>query len=506
MKKVIITIISVLAITFGTSANASAQVLTSVIEEAMEEGASEEMTEEELMEEAIMLAEEDDIRKEELDSLLTIWYHQLKVGQYDEDITIDDSLRFTSNVSDSVFVERLKKMNSFITLPYNETVKNYMILYSEKMPEKMAHMLSLSTYYFPIFEEIFNKYDMPEELKMMAIIESSLNPVARSKAGARGIWQFMHSTGKLYGLKINSFVDERLDPVKAAEAAAHYLMDSYAVFGDWALAISSYNCGAGNVNKAIRRSGHRDFWGLYPYLPRETRGYVPAFVGALYAFTYYKEYGIVPEPVAMPAVTDTFEINQNLHFKQISEVIDIPVETLRNLNPQYVHDIVPGNEATYILKLPYNYSGAFVEMQDSIYRYKADSLISQQVLKRVADGGDGERVAYKVKSGDTLGKIAGKYHVTVSQLKKWNNLKNDKLRIGQTIYVYDKNYTGGSSSTSSTAAKTAADGTYTVVAGDTLNQIAVKFGTTVAAIKQANNLTSNNIKVGQKLAIPAGKK
>ena len=271
--------------------------------------------------------EPQDYSLEVTDSLLSIWYHHKQINNSDEGTEyIMDSVQFKSDVPDEVFIDRIAKMNSFITLPFNETVKNYIILYSEKMPQKMAHILGLSNYYMPIFEEIFNKYGMPEELKMMAVIESSLNPIAVSKANAKGMWQFMYRTGKTYGLEINSFVDERLDPIKSADAAARYLMDAYMVFGDWNLAISSYNCGLGNVNKAIRRSGgKKDFWSIYRYLPRETRGYVPAFVGALYATTYYKEHGIIPENVLMPAHVDTFQINKMLHFKQINELVGVPM-------------------------------------------------------------------------------------------------------------------------------------------------------------------------------------
>ena len=217
----------------------------------------------------------------------------------------------------------------------------------------------------------------------MAIIESILNPVATSRAGARGSWQFIYTTVRSYGLEINSFVDERLDVEKAVDAAARYLRDAYRIFGDWSLAISSYNCGAGNVSKAIRRAdGRRDFWSIYPYLPRETRGYVPAFVGAMYAMTYYREYGIVPQNVGMPAQTDTFHINRNLHFGQINAVVGVPMEDLQNLNPQYIHDIIPGNDHPYVLKLPYNWTGPFLDAnQDSLYTYKADSLMNVKVLR-----------------------------------------------------------------------------------------------------------------------------
>ena len=236
------------------------------------------------------------------DSLLNIWYaHRMANDSEDVEDFNMDSVRFESNVPDSVYIKRLEKMNSFITLPYNEIVRNYIILYSEKMPTKMRHILGLCDYYMPKYQEVLNKYDLPEELRAMAIIESALNPTAVSRAGAKGMWQFMYYTAKMYGLNINSFVDERLDPFKSADAAARYLQDAYEIFGDWNLAIASYNCGAGNVNKAIRRSGgSRKFWDIYPFLPRETRGYVPAFVGALYTMKYYKEHGLKPEGVQMP--------------------------------------------------------------------------------------------------------------------------------------------------------------------------------------------------------------
>ena len=233
------------------------------------------------------------------DSLLNLWYLHKKMSTEDFVPEYDmDTVRFESNVPDSVYIQRLKAMNSFIDLPYNSIVRNYIILYSEKMSGSMPELLGLCSYYMPIFEEIFNEHDMPEELKALAVIESALNPTAVSRAGAKGMWQFMYSTAKLYGLTIDSFVDERFDPVKSAHAVAAYLEDAYNIFGDWNLAIASYNCGAGNVNKAIRRSGgRRAFWDIYPYLPRETSGYVPAFVGALYTMTYYKEHGIVPETI-----------------------------------------------------------------------------------------------------------------------------------------------------------------------------------------------------------------
>ncbi len=378
------------------------------------------------------------------DSLLNVWYiHRnasKKMAEY-FDYNMD-SIRFTSKTPDKVYIERLDKMNSPITLPYNETVKNYMILYSEKMPTKMAEMLGLAEYYFPIFEETFNRYDMPEELKYMAVIESALNPTAVSRAGAKGMWQFMYHTAKSYGLIINSFVDERLDPVKSADAAARYLKDAYRVFGDWNLAISSYNCGSGNVNKAIRRCGNnKDFWNIYDYLPRETRGYVPAFVGAMYAFTYKDQCGLKPKKISTPVHIDTFHIKKNLHFQQIADLTGISVETLRGLNPQFVHDIIPGKDKEYVLRIPSRFTAEFIAQEDTLYSHRAKELFNPTVLENIRNTGSAyetERIVYRVKKGDYLGRIATRYKVKVSDIRKWNHMKNNNLRIGQRLIIYKR--------------------------------------------------------------------
>ena len=457
----------------------------------------------------------EDYTAEVSDSLLNIWYAHMMASDDTEEFDMD-SVRFESNVPDEVYIERLKNMNSFISLPYNDIVKNYIILYSEKMPTKMAHMLGLCQYYMPIFDETFNKHDLPEELKAMAIIESAMNPLAVSRAGAKGMWQFMYATAKMYGLHIDSFVDERMDPFKSADAAARYLQDAYEIFGDWSLAIASYNCGAGNVNKAIRRSGgKRTFWDIWPYLPRETRGYVPAFVGALYAMTYYKEHGIKPEAIEMPAHVDTFKINKQLHLKQVAELTGAPLEELKNLNPQYRHDIIPGNSREYILRLPYTYTNAFIEHEDSVYTHKYDEFFNPSTIKKIQDGADGERIVYVVKNGDYLGRIASRNRCTVAQIKRWNNLKSNNIRVGQRLVIYKggngpstsssssstsvSNSTSSSTSTSSNSSTPT--GTYTVKSGDTLSGIATRHGVTVNQLKQWNGLTSNNIKVGQKLKL-----
>ena len=517
-------------------AQATIDSLTRVIESLQKELDRRDSLESEmlsLIEEEEASLPEDSYTAERTDSLLNMWYIQNQISRQSEyEFFTDledigefnsDSVRFTTNVPDSVLIERLKRMNSFITLPFNPIVKNYMILYSEKNVPRMKRIMALSDYYFPLFEEILSKYDMPLELKYMSIIESALNPVARSRVGARGIWQFMYKTGREYGLKINSFVDERLDVEKAADAAARYLADAHNVFGDWALAISSYNCGPGNVNKAIRRAGgRRDFWSIYPYLPRETRGYVPAFVGAMYAMTYYREYGIEPNPSPMPAHTDTFVINRNLHFGQISDLVGVPIDELRELNPQYIHDIVPGNEAPYVLKLPYQYTGVFLDCQDTLYTHLADSLLSPQILKGVESGtvpeaggsGGGTVIRYKVRSGDYLGRIASRYHVSVRQIMNWNHLRSNNIRIGQVLTIYQggapstasQSSSAGSGKSVSSSGSGSSSGSngyivYTVKAGDSLFKISQRYGVTVKAITDLNHC-STTIKTGQKLKIP----
>ena len=473
------------------------------------------------------------------DSLLSLWYVHKSMLKGDTVSFNMDSVHFRSSVTDKEYLQRLADMNSFITLPFNETVRNYIILYSEKMPTKMSSMLALSQYYFPIFEEIFDRYGLPKELKYMAVIESAFNPVAVSRAGAKGMWQFMYNTAKMYGLTINSFVDERLDPVKSADAAARYMRDAYRIFGDWNLAISSYNCGSGNVNKAMRRSGSREFWPVYNYLPRETRGYVPAFVGAMYAFTYYREHGLVPETDSMPVQVDTFHIRRMLHFQQVSALTGVSVEMLKKLNPQYVHDIVPGTaKEEYVLRLPYQYTSKFIENEDSVYAYNAKEYFSPATLQNIAVSGSAssQRIAYKVKSGDYLGRIASRYHVTVKQIMEWNHLRNTNLRVGQVLYIYGKfngpvAQSSGASSKSSAAssskgsassdgatrasskgsaatpppAESAAEGTYTVYvvkSGDSLYRISQDYpGVSADDIMKFNGI-GTDIRPGMKLKIP----
>lgn len=458
------------------------------------------------------------------DSLLSVWYAQrsTKLGDcmgIDQEMAINlDSIQLSSNIPDSQYIENLKKMNSFIPIPYNDIVRKYIILYTEKMPHKAARILGLSNYFLPIFEEIFDFYGIPKEIKALAIIESALNPIAHSPMNARGIWQFMYRTGLQYNLKINSYVDERLDPIAATHAAAKYLRDAYIIFGDWALAISSYNCGSGNVNKAIRRAGSKEFWSIYPYLPKETRGYIPAFVGALYLLNYYKDYNIIPDKCPIPAHLDTFNIKQNLHFEQISENIGISLNELRYYNPQYTQDVVPGNEAEYTLKLPYNYTVAFVEKEQEIYHYKDSVYFNPIVYNKLKESRQIPQntiIYHKVKSGETLSKIASKHKVQLADLRKWNKLSSKSIiRPGQKLaihtkggvnYVQQENYNTYTPSKSSKSNSSSKGGYiyYTIKKGDTLLGIAHKHpGVSLDDILKINGLTKKSkIFPGKKIKI-----
>ncbi len=434
------------------------------------------------------------------DSLLSLWYQNREFNYSSFDPSSIDTLNATTNIPDSVYISRLQKLNPYIAVPYNKSIRNHIVYYTEKMPDKMETILGLATYYMPVFEEIFNQYDLPLELTAMAVIESALNSKAVSRASAKGMWQFMYSTAKRYGLNINSYVDERFDPIASAHAAAKYLRDSYIIFGDWALAIASYNCGTGNVNKAIRRSGNsKDFWEIYPFLPRETRGYVPSFFAALYAMRYYPEHGLTPKTISMPPHTDTIQVNKMLHFEQIMHFTGITKEELRTHNPQYLHDIIPGTERTYILQLPYKYTGSFIDHEDSIYAYNKEKYFNPAALKKIEDGVSSEanRIVHKVRSGETLSHIAYRYGVSISRIKQWNNLRSNNIKIGQRIVIYKNGKAPASTSaaSSSNVSTTTSKGyvMYTIRKGDNLWEIAKKFdGVTVNSLMKLNGLNKNS--------------
>lgn len=344
---------------------------------------------------------------------------------------------------DSVYIARLMSLPYQMEMPYNEKVRSFIDLYTVRRRKQMAYLLGMSDYYFPIFEEKLNAYGLPLELRNLPIIESALNPGAISHAGAAGLWQFMVLTGRMYGLEINSLVDERCDPIKSTDAACRFLRDLYGIYGDWHLVIAAYNCGPGNVNKAIRRAGGKhDYWQIYPYLPAETRGYVPIFIAANYAMNFAEEHHICPVKVNMPLMVDTILTGNRMHLEQVSAVLDLPLDELRALNPQYRKDILPGNGKNYALCLPMNYSGAFIDKEADILSYKADSLVNNRrpeiemaQKSSTESNGSGSTVYYKVRSGNTLGGIAQKYHITVAQLKKWNHISGTTIRVGQTLKI-----------------------------------------------------------------------
>ena len=359
------------------------------------------------------------------------------------DTTDCTATRDTTTLPDSVYKARLQALPCVIELPYNERVKAFIQRYVNRSPKQVARMMRMSEYYFPIFEEALARYQLPYELKYLPIIESALNPMARSHAGAAGLWQFMPATGKIYGLEINSLVDERMDPIRSTEAACRFLSTMYNIYHDWTLVIAAYNCGGGNVNKAIHRAnGKRDFWSIYPYLPRETRNYVPIFIAANYAMSYGEEHGICKAPIEKTMLTDTIRTNRRMHLQQVGENLNIEMEELRRLNPQYSRDILPGG-TPYTLCLPAEKVGAFIDMQDSILAYKADSLINNrraeiELAKETSITG-AYRVNgvtyYTIRNGDTLGGIAKKFHCSIKQLKQWNGLKSDAIRAGKKLKI-----------------------------------------------------------------------
>ena len=348
-----------------------------------------------------------------------------------------------AELPDSIYKQRLQALPFVIEVPYNEVVRRYILRYVKHSPRQLAALQRKAEYYFPIFENILAKHDLPYELCYMPVIESALNPQARSHMGATGLWQFMPATGKKYGLEINSLVDERMDPIRSTEAACLFLKNLYGIFQDWNLVIAAYNCGPGNVNKAIHRAGgKRDFWSIYPFLPSETRGYLPIFIAASYAMNYAQEHGICPADPLPTMAADTIITTHRQHLKQIADNIDIPLAELRRLNPQYPRDIIPGGKS-YAICLPIEKAGMYIDLQDTILAYRAEELIHNrrdeiELLHRTSVNGGysiNGVTYYKIKEGDTLGGIAKKFRVSVKQLKAWNRLKSDMIRAGKTLKI-----------------------------------------------------------------------
>ena len=344
-----------------------------------------------------------------------------------------------------VYIDRLHRMPTIMEMPYNEVVQSCIDRYTSRMRQSVSYFLGASNFYMPIFEEALDLYQLPLELKYLPVIESALNPTAVSRVGATGLWQFMLTTGKAYGLNVNTLVDERRDPVKASFAAARYLRDLYNIFGDWNLVIAAYNCGPENINKAIRRSGgEKDYWKIYPYLPKETRGYVPAFIAANYVMNYYCEHNICPMKSQLPVKTDTVMVDRNVNFSQIASVCELDISMIRALNPAYRRDIVPGATTPSPIRLPISDISTFIDRQDSIYAAESSTdkrlevPVEETVVKTTtAKDRKSSRNAqwHKVRSGDNLGAIAKRYGTTVSKLKKLNGLRNSNIRAGQRLRV-----------------------------------------------------------------------
>jgi membrane-bound lytic murein transglycosylase D len=471
----------------------------------------------------------------DLDSLVSNWYVKMaynNTGEYHKDTAI-------VHLPDSVYIDRLSKINSVIRLPFNSIIRSHIQVYTERQREKFSAVLGLMDYYFPMIENIFDSYGLPAEFKYLAIIESALNPNAvNRRSGATGLWQFMYSTGRLYGLTINSVIDERRDPIKSTHAAARFIKDLYNIYGDWVLVIAAYDCGPGNVNKAIKRSGNKkDYWDIYYRLPRETRGYIPQYVAAAYSVNYYAEHNLTPLPVNIPVSTDTIMVNKDIHLSQISEVMGIPLEELRALNPQYKIGLVPGSSKPMSLTLPMNHLSDFIDKHDTIVSYKKDVYLNKatQIADPThssyvtADVKGKTKLLYTVKDGDNLGFISAWYRVPVADLRYWNNLYRNTIRVGQKLAVFvdpsrseyysrintmtfdEKQQLAGKTVTTNVAAAappmdSETDGdfiTYTVRNGDTIWDIVKMYdNVTTSQVLALNNISDpEKIKVGQKLKI-----
>ncbi len=486
---------------------------------------------------------------DKLDSLVNTWYIK---NAFAYDKSEFDSLpeEIKTYLPDSVYISRLQSIDSFLPLPYSETVRNFIGLYTIRKRELTSYILGLSKYYFPIFEEALERYNLPHELKYLPIIESALNPIARSRAGAVGLWQFMVGTAKLYGLEVNSYIDERSDPIKASDAAARYLRDLYAIYGDWHVVIAAYNCGPGNINKAVRRcGGKQSYWDIYYSLPRETRGYIPVFIAASYMVNFGKEHLLKASEPVFKTVTDTIEVHNYLNFEQLSAIMNISVEELRQLNPQYRRNIIPARpDKPYLLKLPTEAISAFIDNETQIFAYNRDKYFPNNQLVPLKGHFRGSKgsaaqgmreITHVVKSGENLGSIAREYRVTVADVREWNDIRKKTLRIGQriTVYVPGKSLKGketkpespkpeqqtlanNSSATkevkTENSAITAGTDTnaesattsdyilYTVQSGDSLFTIAKKFpGITDADLKAFNNIRNvKGLYPGQQIKIP----
>lgn len=407
-------------------------------------------------------------------------------------------------------LRRLDERTPF-NVAYNPSLERVIKSFYLRKKELLQRMLTASQFYFPMFEEALDKYNIPLEIKYLAIVESALNPRAKSRVGATGLWQFMYGTGKMYGLEVNSYVDERSDPIKSTQAACEYLSKLYDIFGDWDLALAAYNSGPGNVNKAIRRSGgYKNYWNIRRNLPRETAGYVPAFLATMYLLEYASEYGITAKNAPRPYFeTDTIHIKNLITFEQISEIVGISIEELKVLNPSYKLNIIPKIEGKeHTLRLPLKAVGRFVANEEAIYAKVEEDLKKQEKpLPQLVKAQD--KIRYRVRSGDYLGKIAERYGVGVSQIKRWNGLRSDNLRVGQRLTIFPRRPAMASNSTKNKSTKASqatssltSSKVHTVREGDSLWTISRKYpGITIENLRKWNGIRGNNLQPGTKLKL-----
>lgn len=405
---------------------------------------------------------------------------------------------------------RLKELNARtpFNIEYNPSLESVIKSYLKNRRQSLEKLMALSDYYFPLFEESLDNYDIPLEVKYLAIVESALKPRAKSRVGATGLWQFMFGTGKEYGLNVSSYVDERSDPVKSTVAASKYLARLYGIFGDWDLALAAYNSGPGNVSKAIRRSGgYENYWNIRPYLPRETAGYLPAFLATMYIFEFAEEHGFNKQrPNFHYVETDTIHVKKMITLDQVSELLEVPIEELQFLNPAYKLDIIPYiKEENYTLRLPREVVGKFVTNEAQIYAF-AESEFNKREKPLPQFFDSDSKVIYRVRSGDYLGKVARKYGVRVSQIKQWNGLRSNNLKIGQRLTIYPRTPVATAKVVGTTPAKKTvnSDGksTYKVKKGDSLWSISQKFpGVSVQNIKDWNDISGNKLKIGMMLIV-----
>ena len=398
----------------------------------------------------------------EYDSLLSV-YNSRTYLKINTDCNMPD---VNPVYSKEVYKERLARIPSVIELPYNDVVQKFIDRYSGRLRRSVSIMLGAQNFYMPTFEEALESYGLPLELKYLPVIESALNPNAVSRVGATGLWQFMLSTGKQYGLEVNSLVDERRDPVRASYAAAHYLRDLYKIFGDWNLVIAAYNCGPDNISKAIHRSnGATDYWQIYPYLPKETRGYVPAFIAANYIMNYYCDHNICPMQADLPGKTDTVVVSRDVHFEQVAKVLGMEIGQIQQLNPQYRRNIVNGSTRPMALRLPATLVGKFIDNEDSIYAYRPDVLLAKRTEVDVNE----DAPSYSRHSSSS-----SRSKSSSSRNSRHKGKKGKKNKGGRNV---------------------------TIRQGDTLSEIAKRNGTTVKKLKKLNKISGSGIRAGKKLRI-----